>query len=226
MVEILNFIASASTPWGIAGAILIVLLVAVIVTVVEVIKKIAPKIVEMKMDEREKRREREYQESSRERNERSETISNKLNELVNKMNAVHGVIFEFHNGGHNNSGLNFQHMSLHYMEHKFYAQNEIDEKAFENLSLGCYPLLMKEMEMNQAVVKNSDDADFRNYRLFNRFTGVAAKQFIAIPLHGVSQPLGFVILMREVTEKLERKDYAIINEYSQKLSSLLDLEVK
>ena len=148
------------------------------------------------------------------------TINEKLSNLRDHFKCERALIFEYHNGGTNLSGLSFQHMSV------MFERNAIGlyplASEFQRLALSLYPILIKDIDETDCLYIDVKES-MQDYQ---SFTAVLDKENISsaviVPIYGIDDPIGFIVLGSEEPRKVTQKDKQHLHQEAQKISSLLD----
>ena len=130
------------------------------------------------------------------------------------------MIFEFHNGGSNLSGLSFQHMSV------TFERNALCEypiaNDFQKLALSLFPNLIKDLEETDCLYLNIEEKELE----YQAFCKVLKKENIVdaviIPIYGIEYPLGFILLGSKDPKVLQESDKTELHKQAQRISNLLD----
>lgn len=217
IVDFLEIIFQFSIQFGILQT--IVILVLLIVSLV-IIKPLGNKLLNFIYKWLSTRQEQEHIDSLNYRKNHILTINSILEDLRNYFHCDRAMIFEFHNGGSNLSGLSFQHMSV------TFERNALCEypiaNDFQKLALSLFPNLIKDLEETDCLYLNIGEKELE----YQSFCKVLKKENIVdsviIPIYGIEYPLGFILLGSKDPKVLQESDKPELHKQAQRISNLLD----
>lgn len=202
--------------YGIVGMIMLTLLILVV--------KFGNKLVEVLADRTAKG---EIKLPSNKRKMRKDSIfkvNRLLTELMQKTQADHVALFEYHNGGYNLTGLPFLHFTLA-IQRNNYGVEELS-KDFDNVLVSSVPDFIREVDCNDLFyVDDLKQLEPIFPRLYKELKKGEAKEAIFCCIEGVDDEIGFLLLsFKESLGCRKRKVQKELFKKVQKISTLLDLK--
>lgn len=211
---IFSVLSQIFEQYGVVALIIILLITAV----AKFSGKFTDRIVTKILDSQEKN----HTKSLTHRKNNVKKIYEILTSLIKDYKANRAVIFEFHNGGANLSGLQFLHTS---------ATMEVDQLCttqvhplFQNVLVSIVPKLIEDLEANRTIYVTDIEQINEKYSLiYQIFKNNNTKSLIIYPLNGVNNPIGFIIMaFEESFAPREIPNYKGARTEAQKICSLLD----
>ena len=159
--------------------------------------------------------------------------SYKCREMVNKQINEHlesvrtylhsnrALIVEYHNGGQNLSGLQFQHLSCTY--ERLDAGTKSIAMKLNKLPLTLFPNLLEDLSNSDVIYTNKATVFEKKYPVLGAIlSSKKVKEFIIMPLTGISNPIGFILIEKTNHEGFTKDDRVYLNRLIQKITMLLD----
>lgn len=215
--DIIDSITHLLDVYGVTGMIMIILLVLVIKFGNKVVELVADKAVkgDLKFP------------GDRKRKFRKDSIfkvNRLLTELMQKTQASHVALFEYHNGGYNLTGLPFLHFTLS-IQRNNYGVEELN-KDFNNILVSSVPEFIKEVDCNDIYyVDDIKQLEPIFPRLYKELKNDGTQEVIFCCLEGIDDEVGFLMLsFGEALGSRRRKVQKELFKKAQKISTLLDLK--
>lgn len=148
-------------------------------------------------------------------------INEYLENIRTYLHSNRALIVEYHNGGENLSGLQFQHVSCTY-ERLDVGTKSIAMKL-NKLPLTLFPNLLEDLSHSDVIYTNSVSTFEKKYPVLGAIlTSKKVKEFIIMPLDGINNPIGFILIEKTNHEGFTKEDRMYLNRLIQKITMLLD----
>lgn len=147
-----------------------------------------------------------------------------LTELMQKTQADHVALFEYHNGGYNLTGLPFLHFTLA-IQRNNYGVQELS-KDFDNVLVSSVPDFIREVDCNDIYhVENIEILSPMFPRLYRELKNEETAEVMFCCLEGIDDEIGFLLLsfkkpLGGKSKKVKKELFKKV----QKISTLLDLK--
>ena len=164
----------------------------------------------------------EHRKSLNHRKNNITRIYSTLSKLLKECKANRAIIFEYHNGGQNLSGLQFLHVSAT-MEKDAINTTTINT-LFQNIFLSTLPGLEDELNQKGFLhIRSLSEIEDKYPLLYQTFANNSTKELVIIPINGINNPIGFVIIgLNNIQLLTDKKINTILVSEIQQISSLLD----
>ena len=145
-----------------------------------------------------------------------------MKDLVDRTDADRAIVFEYHNGGANLTGLQFLHMTPTIQQNKLGIDELTDQ--FNNMLLSAIPHFINRID-KEGIVWYDDIKELKSVfpGMYKELTEDGFKSVVVCPLQGINTPIGFIILgfmsEHKVTKEFITGD---LSKKSQQISTLLD----
>lgn len=151
-------------------------------------------------------------------------INRVLTELMQKTNADHAALFEYHNGGYNLTGMPFLHFSLSIQRNSI-GVKELS-KDFDNVLVSAVPDFIKEIDSNDIYYVNDITTIEPTFpRLYRELKEDEMDEVLFCNIQGLDDEVGFIMLSFKTPIGPRRKKiYKELFKKVQKISTLLDLK--
>lgn len=151
-------------------------------------------------------------------------INRIITELMQKTNADHAALFEYHNGGYNLTGMPFLHFSLSIQRNNLGVEEL--SKDFDNVLVSSVPDFIKNVDCNDIYyvndIKTLEPIFPRMYRELKQDD--MSEAFFAC-IEGLDDEVGFLMLsFKDPTGPRKKKVQKELFKKIQKISTLLDLK--
>lgn len=215
--DIVDLVVQLLDAYGVTGMIMLILFVLVI--------KFGNKVVELVADKAVKGDIRLP--GDRKRKFRKDSIfkvNKMLTELMQRTQASHVALFEYHNGGYNLTGLPFLHFTLS-IQRNNYGVEELN-KDFNNILVSSVPEFIREVDSSDIYyVDDIKQLEPVFPRLYKELKNDNTEEVIFCCLEGIDDEIGFLMLsfntpLGNRKRKVQKQLFKIV----QKISTLLDLK--
>lgn len=151
-------------------------------------------------------------------------VNKLLTELMQKTQADHVALFEYHNGGYNLTGLPFLHFTLS-IQRNNYGVEEL-HKDFNNVLVSSVPEFIKEVDRNDVYyVDDIQVLESMFPRLYKELKQDNTQEVLFCCLEGIDDEIGFLMLSFKSPLGMRRKKVQKeLFKKVQKISTLLDLK--
>lgn len=215
--DIVDLVVQLLDAYGVTGMIMLILFVLVIKFGNKVVELVADKAVkgDLKLPGDKKRKFRK---------ESIFKVNKMLTELMQRTQAAHVALFEYHNGGYNLTGLPFLHFTLS-IQRNNYGVEELN-KDFNNILVSSVPEFIKEVDSSDIYyVDDIKQLEPVFPRLYKELKTGNTEEVIFCCLEGVDDEIGFLMLSFNVPlgnrkRKVQKELFKVV----QKISTLLDLK--
>ena len=156
------------------------------------------------------------------RKEKVLLVKEVMKDLVDRTDADRAIVFEYHNGGANLTGLQFLHMTPTIQQNKLGVDELTDQ--FNNMLLSAIPHFINRID-KEGIVWYDDIKELKSVfpGMYKELTDDGFKSIVVCPLQGINTPIGFIILgfmsEHKVTKEFITGD---LSKKSQQISTLLD----
>lgn len=193
-----------------------------IITIFIFIWKYGERLVNKYSDKILTQRDLEHRKSLNHRKNNITRIYCTLSKLLKDCKANRAIIFEYHNGGQNLSGLQFLHVSAT-MEKDSINTTTINP-LFKNIFLSTLPGLEDELNQKGFLhIKSLSEIEDKYPLLYQTFANNSTKELVIIPINGINNPIGFIIIgLNNIQLLTDKKINTILVSEIQQISSLLD----
>lgn len=151
-------------------------------------------------------------------------VNKLLTELMQRTQAGHVALFEYHNGGYNLTGMPFLHFTLS-IQRNNYGVEELN-KDFNNILVSSVPDFIREVDRNDIYyVDDIKQLEPMFPRLYKELKACNTEEVIFCCLEGIDDEIGFLMLsfttpLGNRRKKVQKQLFKIV----QKVSTLLDLK--
>lgn len=214
--KIAELILHLLDTYGVVGMIMLTLFVLVV--------KFGTKLVEVLADKTVKDGIRLPGNNRKRRKDSIFKINRILTELMQKTQADHVALFEYHNGGYNLTGLPFLHFTLS-IQRNNYGVQELS-KDFDNVLVSSVPDFIREVDCNDFYyVEDIQQLEHTFPRLYKELKKDDAKEAMFSCIEGIDDEVGFLLLsFKEPLGTRKKKVKKELFKKIQKISTLLDLK--
>lgn len=215
--DIADLVVQLLDAYGVTGMIMLILFVLVI--------KFGNKVVELVADKAVKGDIKLPGDSKRKfRKDSIFKVNKLLTELMQRTQASHVALFEYHNGGYNLTGLPFLHFTLS-IQRNNYGVEELN-KDFNNILVSSVPEFIREVDSSDIYyVDDIKQLEPVFPRLYKELKNDNTEEVIFCCLEGIDDEIGFLMLsfntpLGNRKRKVQKQLFKIV----QKISTLLDLK--
>lgn len=217
ITQIANLVVQLVDAYGVAGMVMLILFVLVI--------KFGNKIVELIADKAVKGGFKGPSDQKRKlRKDSIFKVNSLLTELMQKTQADHVALFEYHNGGYNLTGLPFLHFTLS-IQRNNYGVEEL-HKDFNNVLVSSVPEFIRQVDSSDLYfVDDIAELETTFPRLYKELKNDGTKEVVFCCLEGICDEVGFLMVsFRDPLGSRRKKVQKELFKKVQKISTLLDLK--
>lgn len=219
ILSILEIIFQFSLQFGIIQTIIILSLLSFCIFC---IKPIGDKVINFFVKKIKKINDIKHEEALQLRTKHAIKIQDILEALRIYFNCNKALIIEYHNGGTNLTGLSFKHMSATYESNALGEEDMASD--FTKTPLTLHPMFMKDLEETDCLYINIEDNVKTYQSLCQTLKRRNVVDAVAVPLYGIHEPIGFILLMSNEPKILQDEDKTEIHREAQKIANLLDFQ--
>lgn len=214
MDKIVSVIVDIFTQYGILAGILVLVLIVFLIFGKKILDKLSDMVVE--------RLDTLHKKSLETRKKNTPKVKELLNQVLRDSQASRVLLFEYHNGGQNLTGMQFLHVSAT-MEADKITTAPIGQ-LLNDIHLSMIPNLISDLQTNLAIYIESVESIREKYPYFyDVFTNNGTKQVVFCAIEGIKNSIGFVCLLFNTKDPIDIQNVRqVLYKNTQKISTLLD----
>lgn len=214
MDKIIPVIIQVFETYGIAAVVIIVAIIILWIFSKKIIDKLSDMVVE--------RLDKIHKQSLEARKKNTPKLKEQLNNLLLDTEANRILLFEYHNGGSNLTGMQFLHSSVT-MEVDKFTTAPIG-LLINDVHLSMIPNLVSDLSKSSIIyIKDMEEVREKYPYFYNVFTNNGSKQVMFCAIEGIKNSIGFLCLLFNGKTPIDDMHISnILNKNLQKISTMLD----